>query len=281
MTKATRYDPENQILNTVKTGIKGTLLFLMPLPVLIGAIIHLLKGNVFSSIVAGALFAAFMITAIIARHGFKLESRFKQKRLAKAPCMPYKSFAAALLGITTGVTAFMLSGYTLLASILIGFVALIGFYLAYGVDPRQDKTGNISLSVDPDEVFEALEAAEAKIAIIENSRKDIKNIKFDQHLRRIIEKARGILKLIEDDPKDLYRARKFLKVYLDGTARVTESYAKTHGKDASTAELDKNFQEVLDSIESTFDEQHKKLLENDQLDLDVKIEVLKTQLKHI
>ncbi len=281
MTKATRYDPENQILNTVKTGIKGTLLFLMPLPVLIGAIIHLLKGNVFSSILAGALFAGFMITAVIARHGFKLESRFKQKKLARAPGMPFKSLAATLLAITTGLTAFMLSGYTLLASILIGFVALIGFYLAYGVDPRQDKTGNISLGVNPDEVFEALEAAEAKIAIIESSRKDIKNIKFDQHLRRIIEKARGILKLIEDDPKDLYRARKFLKVYLDGTARVTESYAKTHGKDASTAELDKNFQEVLDSIESTFDEQHKKLLENDQLDLDVKIEVLKTQLKHI
>ena len=90
-----------------------------------------------------------------------------------------------------------------------------------------------------------------------------------------------MLSLYLDDPKDLYRARKFLKVYLDGTARVTESYAKTHGKDASTAELDKNFQEVLDSIESTFGEQHKKLLENDQLDLDVKIEVLKTQLKHI
>ncbi len=281
MTKATRYDPENQILNTVKTGIKGTLLFLMPLPVLIAAIIHLVKGNVFSSMVAGALFAAFMLSAIIARHGFKLESRFRQKKLAKAPGLPFKSFAATLLAITTGLTAFTLSDYTLLASILIGFVALIGFYFAYGVDPRQDKTGNISLGVDPDEVLEALDAAEAKIAIIETARKNIRNIKFDQHLKRIIEKARGILQLIEDDPKDLYRARKFLKVYLDGTARVTESYAKTHGKDASTAELDKDFQEVLHSIESTFDEQHKKLLENDQLDLDVKIEVLKTQLKHL
>jgi hypothetical protein len=43
--------------------------------------------------------------------------------------------------------------------------------------------------------------------------------------------------------------------------------------------LDTNFQEVLDSIETTFDEQHQKLLKNDQFDLDVKIEVLKTQLK--
>jgi 5-bromo-4-chloroindolyl phosphate hydrolysis protein len=279
MSKAKRYEPTTQVLDTVKTGIKGTLLFLMPLPVLIAAVIHLVKGNIFSSITAGALFTGFMIAAVVARHGFKLESRFKKKKLAKAPGTPFKSVAAILLAVTTGLTAFLLSKYGLFASILIGFVTLMGFYLAYGIDPRRDKTGNISLGVSADEVFEALEEAEIKIATIEQARKNINNLDFDQHLKRIIKKARGILTLIEEDPRDLTRARKFLKVYLEGTARVTESYAKTHGRDATTEVLDTNFQEVLDSIESTFDEQHQKLLKNDQLDLDVKIEVLKTQLK--
>jgi len=281
MTKATRYDPENQLLNTVKTGIKGTLLFLMPLPVLLAAVVHLVKGNIFSSLTAGALFAGFMVAATVARHGFKLENKFKQKKLAKAPGTPFKSVAAFILSITTGLTAFLLSDYSLLGSILMGGATLLGFYLAYGMDPRRDKTGNISLGVSADEVFEALEAAEIKIETIETARKSINNINFNQHLKRIISKARGILTLIEEDPKDLTRARKFLKVYLDGTARVAESYAKTHGRDATTQALDTNFQEVLDSIEATFDEQHKKLLENDQFDLDVKIEVLKTQLKNI
>jgi len=281
VSKAKRYDPENQILNTVKTGLKGILLFLMPLPVLLAAIIHLVKGQIIGSVVAGALFTGFMVAAIVARHGFKLESRFKQKKLAKAPGTPFKSVAAVILAISTGLTAKLLSDYGFLQSILIGFVTLLGFYLAYGLDPRRDKTGNISLGVSADEVIEALEAAEIKIDTIEKARKSIRNYEFDQHLKRIIDKARGILTLIEEDPKDLGRARKFLKVYLDGTARVAESYAKTYGRDATTEVLDTNFQEVLDSIESTFDEQHKKLLENDQFDLDVKIEVLKTQLKHI
>jgi 5-bromo-4-chloroindolyl phosphate hydrolysis protein len=281
MTKATRYDPENQLLNTVKTGIKGTLLFLMPLPVLLAAVIHLVKGNILSSLTAGALFAGFMVAATVARHGFKLENKFKQKKLAKAPGTPFKSVAAFILSITTGLTAFLLSDYSLLGSILMGGATLLGFYLAYGMDPRRDKMGNISLGVSADEVFEALEAAEIKIETIETARKNINNINFNQHLKRIISKARGILTLIEEDPKDLTRARKFLKVYLDGTARVAESYAKTHARDATTQALDTDFQEVLDSIETTFDEQHKKLLENDQFDLDVKIEVLKTQLKNI
>ena len=281
MTKATRYEPENPVLNTVKTGMKGLLLFIMPLPVLAGAVYHLLKGNIFSSFTAGALFAGFMVAAVVARHGFKLESKFRQKRFVKAPGAPFKSVAALILAITTGLTAFLLSAYGLLPSVLIGFVAMLGFYMAYGFDPRLDKTGGVSLGASADEVFEALEAAEIKIDAIEAARKNIKNIDFNQHLKEIIKKARGILTLIEEDPKDLPRARKFLKVYLDGTQRVTESYAKTHGRDATTEVLDKNFQEVLDSIEKTFDEQHKKLLKNDQFDLDVKIEVLKTQLKNI
>lgn len=281
MSKATRYDPENQILNTVKTGFKGLLLFIMPMPVLLTALINLLRGNITFSVIAGLLFSSFMLAAIIARHGFKLESRFRQKKYSKAPGTPYKSLAAIILAVTTGFTALLLCKYGLFQSILFGFVTLIAFYVAYGLDPRQDKTGNISLGANADEVFAALEEAELKIASIEKSRKSIRNVEFNRHLRLIIKKARGILELIEEDPKDLSRARKFLKVYLDGTARVTESYANTQNKAASTDALDQNFAEVLQTIEDTFDEQHKKLLENDQFDLDVKIEVLKAQLRGI
>ena len=281
MSKATRYDPENKILNTVRTGFKGLLLFVMPMPVLFAAIVHLFKGNITLSITSGLLFASFMIAAIVARHGFKLESKFKQKKFSKAPGLPFKSLAAIILAVTTGLTAFLLTNYSFLESALFSVVTLITFYIAYGVDPRKDRTGDISLGVSANEVFEALEEAETKIASIESSRKAIKNIEFNRHLKLIIEKARGVLALIEEDPKDLSRARRFLKVYLDGTARVTESYANTQNKSASTAALDKNFAEVLESIESTFDEQHRKLLENDQFDLDVKIEVLKAQLKGI
>ncbi len=279
MSKAKRYTPENQVLNTIKTGVKGILLFIMPLPVLIASIISLLKGNLVNTVLSGALFTAFMIAAMIARHGFKLESRFRQKRFAKAPGAPFKSIAGILLAIATALTAFLLVDYSLLSSLLIGAVTLIGFYLAYGVDPIRDKNSDVSLGSNADEVFAALEAAEEKIEAIKNARKDIRNLEFKQHLTRIINTAREILDTIEEDPGDLQRARKFLKVYLDGTRRVTESYVRTHKNDATTAELDKSFQRVLESIEKTFKLQQQKLKQNDQFDLDVQIEVLQTQLK--
>jgi 5-bromo-4-chloroindolyl phosphate hydrolysis protein len=280
MSSARRYSPEEKALSRLKYGwLKGFLLFVLPIPLLIAAIISLIRGEMMHTLVSGAAFAGFMISTMIAREGFKREGKYQRRRFAKAPGTPFKTIAAMSIGVNTGLTALFATDYGTFHSVLLGVAALLGFYFSYGFDPRKDKTGGISLSISADEVFAALEAAEIKIASIDAARKNINNLELDQHLRNITKKARGILETIKNDPNDLDRARKFLKVYLDGTQRVTESYAKTHSKNATTDALDANFRRVLDSIEQTFDEQQEKLKENDRFDLDVKIEVLKTQLK--
>jgi len=280
MSKAKRYSPDSSDISNFKVGLKGVLLFLMPIPVLVAAVISLVAGNFWLTVFNGAAFAGFMLAAVIARHGFKVEQLYHSRKLALAPTTPFKTVSALILSVTTAFTAyFATDNYGIFSSILIGGATLLAYYLWYGLDPRRNKTGNIGLGVTAEEVFEALEAANIKIDAIETARTEISNIQFDQHLDRIIGKARNIIALIENDPNDLPRARKFLKVYLDGTRRVTESYAKTHRNEATTVELDSNFSNVLNSIESTFDEQHEKLKKQDQFDLDVNIEVLETQLK--
>ena len=49
---------------------------------------------------------------------------------------------------------------------------------------------------------------------------------------------------------------------------------------SASNELEQNFRNLLDSIETVFKEQKDKLLEEDLFDLDVQMEVLATQLKH-
>lgn len=281
MSNAKRYSPDDSGVSNFKIGLKGILLFIMPVPVLVAAVVSLIGGNFWATVINGAAFSGFMLSAVIARHGFKVEQLYNSKKLALAPTTPFKTVAAILLSITTALTAFLATAnYNIFSSILIGGATLLAFYLWYGLDPRRNKTSNMAgLGVSAEEVFEALEAANIKIDAIETARTEISNAQFDQHLDRIIVKARNIITLIENDPSDLPRARKFLKVYLDGTRRVTESYAKTHRNEATTVTLDGNFSNVLNSIESTFDEQHEKLKKQDQFDLDVNIEVLETQLK--
>ena len=270
--------PYNPTLHKAKYKLKGLMLFVVPFPVLIAAILDLMQNNFGGTIINAAAFAGFMLSASIARLGFKNEGKYYERSIARAPRTPYKTIAAIFLSITTGLTAWWSVHYGLLSSILIGFTVFIGFYLYFGLDPRKDKSGNIRLGVTTEEVIKALEDAEVRIDAIESARQSIANIDFNAQLQRITEKARGILKTIEADPKDLDRSRKFLKVYLDGAKKVAEGYAKAQDVEQAT-DLNANFGNVLNSIEKTFDKQQDDLKKNNHFDLDVQIEVLKTQLK--
>ncbi|MGB3915913.1 5-bromo-4-chloroindolyl phosphate hydrolysis family protein [Thiothrix litoralis] len=275
---AKRYEPT---IHNVRYGIKGILLYLLPLPSLITAIGSLMRGDVMDTLVTGGIFAAFMVGASVARRGFRLQGEYERRKIARAPSTPFKTVAALIISITTGILAWWISDFAMkevLSSALIGAVTFLGFALYYGLDPRKDKAGNISIGVTIEEVLDALDAANIKIDAIERARRQIPNPEFNARLQRITSKAREVLDNIEDDPTRLSRARKFLKVYLDGTQRVTEGYARTHQEDKAVA-LETNFRRVLDSIEQTFDEQQTKLLEDNHFDLDVQIEVLETQLK--
>jgi 5-bromo-4-chloroindolyl phosphate hydrolysis protein len=277
-TAAKRYEPA---IHNVRYGIKGILLYLLPLPALITAIGSLMRGEVLDTLITGGIFAAFMIGAGIARHGFRLQGEYERRKIARAPSTPFKTVAALIISIATGALTWWRSDFAMdamLPSILVGAVAFLGFALYYGLDPRKDKAGNISIGVTIEEVLDALDAANVKIDAIEQARRKIPNPEFNARLQRITSKAREVLESIEDDPTRLSRARKFLKVYLDGTQRVTEGYARAHQGDKPVA-LETNFSRVLDSIEQTFVEQQTKLLEDNHFDLDVQIEVLETQLK--
>jgi 5-bromo-4-chloroindolyl phosphate hydrolysis protein len=127
-------------------------------------------------------------------------------------------------------------------------------------------------------VIELLDEAEQKIAAIDAARPSIRNTEFRDRLRRISAEARKILAIIEADPRDARRARKFLKVYLDGAQQVTEGYAALHGSEEAP-ELEDNFRRVLGTIESVIAEQQDKLRQNNLSELDVQIEVLQMQLE--
>ena len=270
--------PYNPTLHKAKYKLKGLMLFIVPFPVLLAAIIDLLGNHFWGAVINASAFAGFMIAASVARLGFKNEGKYYQRSIALAPTTPYKTIAALLLAITTGLTAWWSVDYSLFSSIAIGFVTLIGFSLYYGLDPRKDKSGNISLGVSAEDVIKALEEADIRITEIEAARQKINNIDFNLQIQRITEKAREIVSMIEEEPKYLNRSRKFLKVYLKGAKQVTETYANTPDIEIAS-ELNQNFAQVLSSIEATFKQQKNELTKNDHFDLDVQIEVLNTQLK--
>ncbi|MFO1424241.1 MAG: 5-bromo-4-chloroindolyl phosphate hydrolysis family protein [Candidatus Competibacteraceae bacterium] len=257
---------------------KGILMFLLPLPVLFAAIVALARGNLNGLLNNAAGYALFLTGALLLRHGLLMEAEYDRRRIAKAP-WPLKTLGGGVVALATGVTAWLGAGQHPIVAVAFGLAALLGCFLNYGFDPHAAKRFTDSEGVDvTDRMLEALAQAEQSIAAIEQATRDIRNAEFNGRLRRIAGLARQILKLLEEDPRDLRRARKFLNVYLDGARQVTEGYARTHAR-ASAPELEDNFRRVLTTIEEVFAEQQQKLLETDVSDLDVQIEVLTTQLK--
>lgn len=273
-TMAERYRlPSGQFPST-----RGLLLFLLPVPVLLAALVALARGQLTHLIGDAAGYGLFLAGALLLRRGLLSESEYDRRRVAKAP-WPLKTLGGGVIALATGVTAWLGAGQHPAIGGAFGLAALLGCYLSYGFDPRAAKRFTDRDGIDTtDRVLEALGQAERSITAIEQAIRDIRNAELNSRLRRIVALARQILTLLEEDPRDLRRARKFLNVYLDGAKQVIEGYARTHGR-VSAPELEDNFRRVLATIEEVFTEQQQKLLETDVADLDVQIEVLTTQLK--
>ncbi|HPF57820.1 MAG TPA: 5-bromo-4-chloroindolyl phosphate hydrolysis family protein [Candidatus Competibacteraceae bacterium] len=273
-TMAERYRlPSGQLPST-----KGLLMFLLPLPVLAAALMSLARGQLGPLIGDAAGYGLFLAGALLLRRGLLSQSEYDRRRIAKTP-WPFKTLGSGLIALATGVTAWLGVGHHPAIGGAFSLVAFLGCYLCYGFDPRSAKRFTDGYGVDATEhVLKALAQAECSITAIEEAARDIRNAELNARLQRIAQLARDILKMLEEDPRDLRRARKFLNVYLDGAQKVTEGYAKTHSRVAAP-ELDDNFRRVLATIEEVFQEQQQKLLESDLTDLDIQIEVLTAQLK--
>lgn len=255
---------------------RGYLLYILALPLIPAALIAVLRGNVEILLVEVGAIALLNGGAWLVRLGIKrdLDGRPRFGRTA-----PFKSigYLATVAGVF--VVSSLLVGQSLVFAAIIAALAGVGCVLAYGTDASAQQ-----LVVAPGSDYTSAEAsamlAEAakRVDGLERAAAGIRDGEITTRLRRIVELARAILADLAQDPRDLRRARKFLNVYLDSAMRVSESYARTHAQ-ASNTELESRFRNVLVTIEQVFGEQQQKLLENDVLDLDVQIEVLKTQLE--
>ena len=257
----------------------GLFLFLLPLPLLLIVIRSIFTGNTNDLIPGVVASLIYFYGAWITRRGLSIEKEYARRKVSVPPTLPRKLIGACLFGIATFIVSKFIRDHDLAFATFMGAGALIGLILAYGRDPNKEKTAkNVPHGYSTGDVVAALEEAEAKIVDIENARRQIRNLEMKKHLHIITGQACEILGIIEEDPKDLRKATKFLHTYLTGAKRVTEGYVKAT-RHAHNNELSDNFREVLVNIENVFSEQKQKLIDNDVLDVDIQIEVLNTRLE--
>ena len=240
------------------------LLVLLPLPAALAAIVALAEGLL--SAFVGDLFGYGLMLA---------GAQAIRRGLAGAIDRPWKVIGTALTGLGTGITAWLGAGHDPAVATAFGLLAAAGAGLCYDVELRLPRPRRRGLG---EHARSTLAQAHASIRAIEQAGRAIHQPELGERLTRVVALARAILQRIEDDPRDLYRARKFLNVYLDGVQRIVAGYAKTHTQ-VEAPELEQRFRQALTTIEDAFTTQRQTLIEADVDDLDVQIEVLTRQLE--
>ena len=129
-----------------------------------------------------------------------------------------------------------------------------------------------------DRVARAVDEAETHLAAMRDAITRSGDRAMIARVERFQATAKDLFRTVEDDPRDLTSARKYLSVYLigarDATIKFADVYART--QDAK-ARID--YESLLDDLEQNFSARTRKLLLDDRSDLTVEIDVLRDRLQ--
>lgn len=260
-----------------RISIRARLMFLFPIPLFFAALGSIGRGDAVEMLAELGGFAGLTGGAWLLNEGLRAEAAFDARRIARPPAFPRKIFAAVLTGLSVAVVGAASIGQPLLGALVFGAVATGAQIAAFGLDPLRGKGLAGNDSFESERVARAIDRGEALVAEIITASQRIGDRILEGRVERICGQARDVFRTVEEDPRDLPRARKFLTVYLtglrDATAKFADIYARNRDQEAR-----ETYEALLGDLETSFTAHRTDLLRDDRSSLDVEIEVLRERL---
>jgi hypothetical protein len=266
--------------------VRALLMFIWPTPLVFAAFGALAGGAAMRMVLLLAAYASLMLGAWLLREGQFAAAAYEARAIARPPAFPRKIGAAVLTGAGVAIASWLgnagvgliETGAQAVSSIVFGAIAAGTHLLAFGVDPMRAKgvTDTIARS-ELDRVTDALEKAEARLKSIEALAHRMRDREIDARVGRLNATVREMIRLVEKDPRDLGRARRYLGVYLTGAEEATRKYAENRAR-LSDPKLHQDYLALLSDLEGSFARGKDMLLVDNRTDLEVEIEVLRERL---
>ncbi len=271
--------PRNPLAGkTIKvSNFRANLLFFVPLPLLLNGFSKMADAAPLSMLASFGAFGLLILSAWLLREGLKAEAAYNIRKVARPP-MPRKIIAADLSGIGVGMAAWLSWGQPLWSAAIFGVFTAVAFLAAFGLDPLRKKGMEGFNEFETNRVAKAVEKAEKIILQITDAAARIGDHRIETQVNDLTIAAGEMLRVVEDDPRDLTSARKFMTVYLmgarDATVKFSDVYSRSQNQDART-----EYETLLKDLQSSFEGKKQALLQDDNTDLDVEIEVLRERLQ--
>lgn len=226
----------------------------------------------------GLVGAAFWaLAAWLTREGLRAEAAYHDRKVARRPALPRKILASLLTGAGTAIAAGV-SGTDLLGAALYGVIGTTLHVTAFGIDPLSDKGLAGVDQFQQDRVARAVDEAEHLLSEMRHAVGQLGDRPLETRVEQFERTAQQLFRTVEQDPRDLTSARRFLSVYLMGARDATAKYADIAERGRNDAAR-RDYLALLDDLEENFAARTRKLLQNDRADLNVEIEVLRDRLR--
>jgi hypothetical protein len=225
------------------------------------------------------LISAVVLTlgAWLLRGGLQAEAAYGSRKIARRPAIPRKLFSAALTGIGIAIAAYR-SEPGLAAPILFG-IATAGLHIAaFGIDPMKSKGMDGVDTYQQDRVARVVDNAEAYLKDMSDAMQRASDRQMEVRLEQFQTTARDLIRTVEEDPRDLTAARKYLGVYLMGARDATSKFADIYSR-TRDAQARADYAALLDDLDQNFAARTRKLLIEDRSDLNIEIDVLRDRLQ--
>ena len=254
-------------------GARANALFLPAIPLVF---LSLTGGAARLALGLGAA-AVLTLAAWLLREGLRAEAAYAARKVARRPAMPRKMAASLLTGIGAGMAAY-LSEPGLAAPLIFGLAATALHGAAFGIDPLRDKGMAGIDTFQQDRVARVVTESEAYLGAMSEAIGRAGNRQMETRVEKFQTAARDLIRTVEEDPRDLTAARRYLTVYLmgarDATAKFADIWLRTRDGQALA-----DYAALLDDLEQNFAARTRKMLRDDRSDLTVEIDVLRERLQ--
>ena len=264
--------PDWHARGPARIGARANLMFAFPIPFAIAAFL----GSPANMVLKLGAVALLLLAAWLTREGLRAEEAYDARAIARRPAIPRKIFAGVALGLGLG-----LGGWTATAGAFDpALYALLGAALhlaAFGPDPLKDKGLDGADAHQSDRVARAVGEAEAHLATMTEAIRRLGDRRLADRMATFQAHVRDMVRAVEDDPRQLTAARRYLGVYLLGARDATTRFAGLYATGRDPA-VRSDYEALLDDLDRNFTARTEALRAGDRTALDIEIEVLRDRL---
>ena len=255
-----------------KAGGRVNLLFLVPLPLIWKAFTSAPVGMAIYLAALGLL----MLAAWLTREGILAQEAYEARKVARRPALPRKIVGSLTTGLGLGLAGF--AGFGAVEAVIFAVLGAVIHSFAFGLDPLKDKGAEGMDLFQTDRVARAVDEAEKHLVAMSDAIKRAGDRQLEGRVERFKSTARDLFRTVEEDPRDLTAARKYLSVYLLGAKDATVKFADIYSRNRDSAAR-QDYLTLLDDLEGNFAARTEKLLLDDRSDLKIEIDVLRERLQ--